>query len=148
MKRYDLTDLNINDGHVQIRLKRRGPESAASIQLASMQAIPAAGMHPGSLPGASPAARSEAAAEAPSGPQTIVIKSPMVGTYYASSAPDVAPFVTVGSVVQPDSTVCIIEAMKVFTDIPAGFAGTVTEIFVKSGQPVEFGQPLFRIKPA
>ena len=90
MKRYDLTDLNINDGHVQIRLKRRGPESAASIHLASMQAIPAAGMHPGSLPGASPAAtfsaRSEAAAEAPSGPQTIVIKSPMVGTYYASSA--------------------------------------------------------------
>ena len=88
MKRYDLTDLNINDGHVQIRLKRRGPESAAPIHMAPMQAVPAAGMHPGSLPGAPPAAtfsaRSEAAAEAPSGPQTIVIKSPMVGTYYAS----------------------------------------------------------------
>ena len=67
MKRYDLTDLNINDGHVQIRLKRRGPESAAPIHMASMQAVPAAGMHPGSLPGAPPAAtfsaRSEAAAE-------------------------------------------------------------------------------------
>ena len=88
MKRYDLTDLNINDGHVQIRLKRRGPESAAPIHMAPMQAVPAAGTHPGSLPGAPPAApfsaRSEAAAEAPSGPQTIVIKSPMVGTYYAS----------------------------------------------------------------
>jgi len=152
MKRYDLTDLNISDGHVQIRLKRRGPESAAPIHMVSMQAMPAAAMHPGSLPVAPPAAafsgRSETAAEPPSGPQTIVIKSPMVGTYYASSAPDAAPFVTVGSVVQPDSTVCIIEAMKVFTDIPAGVSGAIAEILVKNGQAVEFDQPMFRVIPA
>ncbi len=151
MKRYDLTDLSINDGRVQIRLKRRGPESAAPIHMVPMQAIPAAGMHPGSLPGAPPAAlaaRSETAAEGPSGPQTIVIRSPMVGTYYASSAPDAAPFVTVGSVVQADSTVCIIEAMKVFTDIPAGVSGAIAEILVKNGQAVEFDQPMFRVIPA
>ena len=72
----------------------------------------------------------------------------MVGTYYASSAPDAPPFVTVGAVVRPDSTVCVIEAMKVFTDIPAGVAGTITEVLVKNGQSVEFGQPLFRVNPA
>ena len=147
MKRYDLTDMNINDGHVQIRLKRRGPETVALTQ-----AISAAGMHPGSMPAvppsAAPSARSETAAEPPSGPQTIVIKSPMVGSYYASSAPDAAPFVTVGSVVQPDTTVCIIEAMKVFTDIPAGVSGAIAEILVKNGQAVEFDQPMFRVIPA
>ena len=59
-----------------------------------------------------------------------------------------ASFVNVGSAVRPDSTVCVIEAMKVFTDIPAGVTGTVTEVLVKNGQPVEFGQPLFRVRPA
>jgi acetyl-CoA carboxylase biotin carboxyl carrier protein len=69
----------------------------------------------------------------------------MVGTFYASSAPDSPPFVTVGSTIQPDTTVCIIEAMKVFTDIPAGLSGTIAEILVKNGQPVEFDQPMFRV---
>jgi acetyl-CoA carboxylase biotin carboxyl carrier protein len=72
----------------------------------------------------------------------------MVGTYYASMSPDVPPFVSVGTKVKPDTTVCIIEAMKVFTDIPAGVSGTITEILVKNGQPVEFGQPLFRVSPS
>ena len=86
--------------------------------------------------------------ESTAAPKTIVIESPMVGTYYASTAPDAPPFVSVGSVVQPDTTLCIIEAMKVFTDIPAGVSGTIAEILVKNGQPVEFGQPLFRVVPA
>ena len=71
----------------------------------------------------------------------------MVGTYYSSSAPDAPTFVSVGSVVHPDSIVCIIEAMKVFTDIPAGVSGTIAAILVKKGQAVEFGQPLFRVIP-
>jgi acetyl-CoA carboxylase biotin carboxyl carrier protein len=72
----------------------------------------------------------------------------MVGTYYASNAPDAPPFVSLGSNVQPDTIVCIIEAMKVFTDIPAGVSGTVVEVLVKNGQAVEYGQPLFRVIPA
>jgi acetyl-CoA carboxylase biotin carboxyl carrier protein len=72
----------------------------------------------------------------------------MVGTYYASSSPEAPAFVSVGSTVRPDSTVCIIEAMKVFTEIPAGVSGAITDILVKSGQSVEFGQPLFRVNPA
>ena len=72
----------------------------------------------------------------------------MVGTYYSSSAPDAPMFVSVGSAVQSNTIVCIIEAMKVFTDIPAGVSGTIAEILVKNGQAVEFGQPLFRVVPA
>ena len=81
-------------------------------------------------------------------PKTIVIESPMVGTYFSSSAPDVPPFVSVGSVVHAETIVCIIEAMKVFTDIPAGVSGTIAAILVKNGQAVEFGQPLFRLIPS
>jgi acetyl-CoA carboxylase biotin carboxyl carrier protein len=146
MKRYDLTDLNISDGPLQIRLRRRGPDPAVPSPL-SPQATPAAGpnspliaaQHP-----TLPPSRSETVAE----PQTLIIKSPMVGTYYSSSAPDSPPFVTVGSVVHSESTICIIEAMKVFTDIPAGVSGTIAEVLVKNGQPVEFDQPLFRVIPA
>src|SRR5262249_29413562 len=72
----------------------------------------------------------------------------MVGTFYTSSAPDAPPFVTTGSVVHPDTIVGIIEAMKVFTEIPAGVSGTIVEILAKNGQPVEFGQALFRVLPS
>ena len=72
----------------------------------------------------------------------------MVGTFYSASSPDSPPFATNGTVVRPDTTVCVIEAMKVFTDIPAGVSGTVTEVLVKNGQSVEYGQPLFRVNPA
>ena len=147
MKRYDLTDLNLSDGHVQIRLKRRGPESAAPLACTA-RAVPRPRRTP-IPPAAHPAgpAPRRPARRGPA-PQTDRHRSPMVGTYYASSAPDAPPFVSVGSVVQPDTTLCIIEAMKVFTDIPAGVSGTIAEILVKNGQAVEFDQPLFRVIPA
>jgi acetyl-CoA carboxylase biotin carboxyl carrier protein len=85
---------------------------------------------------------------APESTRAIYIESPMVGTFYSSSSPDAPSFVSVGATIRADTTVCIIEAMKVFTDIPAGIAGTITEVLVKNGQAVEFGQPIFRIEPA
>jgi acetyl-CoA carboxylase biotin carboxyl carrier protein len=143
MKRYDLTAIDINEGTTKIRLRRRGAELAyaPAPTPAPTLAVPAA---------PPPLARNEsvpapAAAAAPAG---VVIESPMVGTYYASSSPDSPAFVSIGSAVRPDSTVCIIEAMKVFTEIPAGVSGTITEILVKNGQSVEFGQPLFRVNPS
>jgi acetyl-CoA carboxylase biotin carboxyl carrier protein len=148
MKRYDLTALDLSDGTVQIRLRRRGPEARR------------AGVAPSSAASA-PAPASPAQAGAPAEPRlesvptsvsaaptTIVIESPMVGTYFSSSAPDVPPFVSVGSVVHAETIVCIIEAMKVFTDIPAGVSGTIAAILVKNGQAVEYGQPLFRLIPS
>lgn len=101
-------------------------------------AVPA----PVAAPAAAPAPPTEAAPAADAGP---VIKSPTVGTFYASPGPDDPPFVSVGSKVGSDTIVCIVEAMKVFNQIPAEMNGTITEILVKDGEAVEFGQPLFRI---
>jgi acetyl-CoA carboxylase biotin carboxyl carrier protein len=152
MKRYDVTALDIYDGSARIRLKRRGEVQAASPAPVYLPAgvypgptAPAAPPQP-ATPASSPAPPSDAGAAAAAG--TTVIESPMVGTYYSSSSPDVPPFVSVGAAVQADSVVCIIEAMKVFTDIPAGVSGTIAEVLVKNGQAVEFGQPLFRVRPA
>jgi acetyl-CoA carboxylase biotin carboxyl carrier protein len=72
----------------------------------------------------------------------------MVGTFYRSSSPDAEPFVKVGSNIGPDSTVCIIEAMKVMNEIKAETSGQVLQLLVQNGEPVEFGQPLFLIQPA
>jgi len=145
MKRYDMTALDLQDGQVRIRLRRRGPELAAP---------PVAPAHPATGPGLLPPTAGPAPPPAPVEPpapgasKALVIESPMVGTFYTSSAPDAPPFVTTGSVVHPDTIVGIIEAMKVFTEIPAGVSGTIVEILAKNGQPVEFGQALFRVLPS
>ena len=75
-----------------------------------------------------------------------VVKSPMVGTYYASASPEAKPFVQVGSVVKEGETICIIEAMKILNEIEADKSGTITRILVNNGQAVEYGQPLFHIE--
>ena len=74
-----------------------------------------------------------------------IVKSPMVGTFYRSSAPGSAAYVEVGAVVKEGDTLCIIEAMKLLNEIDADKSGTITQILVENGQPVEFGQPLFVI---
>ncbi len=142
MKRYDMTAIDLIEGETRIRLRRRGAEHARA-HAAAPVSPPA---HTPAPSAQAPVSPPPASAPAPSTDQ--VIESPMVGTYYASPAPDAAPFVGVGAVVRPDTTICVIEAMKVFTDIPAGLSGTITEVLVKSGQPVEFGQPLFRVRPS
>lgn len=102
--------------------------------------------------GAPPAASlpSPAAAESPAAPPAVAggieIKSPMVGTFYASPSPENPPFVTVGQEITPDTVVCIIEAMKVMNEIKAEVSGTVVEIAAENGKPVQFGQTLFRLK--
>ncbi|TDL34624.1 acetyl-CoA carboxylase biotin carboxyl carrier protein [Jeotgalibacillus sp. S-D1] len=77
---------------------------------------------------------------------TVEIKSPMVGTFYHASSPELDPYVKVGSKVSEDSTVCIVEAMKLFNEIEAEVSGEIVEILVKDGQLVEYGQPLFLVK--
>jgi len=75
----------------------------------------------------------------------VLVKSPMVGTFYAASDPDSPPFVKVGDHIGPDTTVCIVEAMKVFNQIPAEASGRIIAVLVENGAPVEFGQPLFKV---
>jgi acetyl-CoA carboxylase biotin carboxyl carrier protein len=145
MKRYDLTELDLQNGQARVRLRRRGPEPA-SPPVGPAQPTIGPGVLPPTAGPASPPAPAEPAA--PAAPKTLIIESPMVGTFYTSSAPNAPPFVTTGSVVHPETIVGIIEAMKVFTEIPAGVSGTIVEILAKNGQPVEFGQPLFRVLPS
>jgi len=76
------------------------------------------------------------------------IKSPMVGTFYSAPSPDSDPYVSVGSVIGDDTVVCIIEAMKVMNEIRAECAGKVVEVCVQNAQPVEYGQVLYRVRPA
>ncbi len=142
MRRFDLTAIDLDDNQTKIRLRRRGAEVlAAPMPIAPvMPAPPTMAAH-------TTATHAPSTPPAASTPVGVFIESPMVGTFYSAPSPDAAPFVQAGSVVRQDSTVCVIEAMKVFTDIPAGVAGTIVEVLVKSGQPVEFGQPLFRVEP-
>jgi acetyl-CoA carboxylase biotin carboxyl carrier protein len=80
-------------------------------------------------------------------PQEIEIKAPMVGTFYRAPAPDAPPYIEIGMDINPESVVCIIEAMKVMNEIKAELRGTITQILVENGKPVEFGQPLFKLRP-
>ncbi len=78
----------------------------------------------------------------------VEIASPMVGTFYAAASPEKPPFATVGTKVGPDTVVCLIEAMKVFNEIKAECSGTIERVLVKNGEPVEFGQAIYLVKPA
>jgi acetyl-CoA carboxylase biotin carboxyl carrier protein len=86
-----------------------------------------------------------AAAPVAAEPTGHIVKSPMVGTFYRSSAPGAAPFVELGASIKEGDTICIIEAMKLLNEIDADASGVITQILVENGQPVEFGQPLFVI---
>ena len=110
-------------------------------------AVPAP-VAPAPVPVAAPAAAPAPASAAPEAAPVKLntIDSPIVGTFYRATSPDAEPFVKVGQKVKPDTVVCIVEAMKVMNEIKAGTSGTVQEVLVENGQPIELGQPLFKIK--
>ena len=105
--------------------------------------LPAAAPPPAAAPSEKPAGEAAAA-----GDDTVPIEAPMVGTFYRAPSPDAAPYVNVGDDVSEETIVCILEAMKVMNEIKAGVRGKVVEVLADNAQPVEFGQPLFRVKPA
>lgn len=129
MAEHDLSRLEWSDGRERVVLRRGQPVVAS----APMMAPAAVAMAP------------SAAAE----PVTdeLVIRSPMVGTFYAASDPESPPFVTIGDAVSPDRVVCIIEAMKVFNEINAEVSGRISRVLVKNAEAVEFDQPLFALAP-
>jgi acetyl-CoA carboxylase biotin carboxyl carrier protein len=126
-----LSEIEVEDGERKIRVSRNMTAVAAPMSVAAAPA-----------PVAAPAAPAAASGPAIS---ANAMKSPMVGTAYLTPEPDAAPFVSVGQQVKAGDTVLIIEAMKVMNPIVAATSGTVTEIYVESGQPVEFDQPLLVI---
>jgi acetyl-CoA carboxylase biotin carboxyl carrier protein len=135
MKANDLVEIEIKQGEDKIFLKRSQPQGS----IAPMPIIHSPAITPEHIATAQ-------AALAPIGGLE-VIKSPLVGTFYATQSPDSPPFVEVGSKVEPQMVVCIIEAMKVMNEIKAEISGTIVEVLVKNGQAVEFGQALFKVKP-
>ncbi len=142
MHKFDLTAIDLVNDETKIRLRRRTGE----VVFAAPSPAPPASTPAPPQPSQAPPAASPSSPPA-SAPGT-TIDSPMVGTFYSSPAPDAPPFIEVGATVRAETTVCVIEAMKVFTDIPAGVSGRIVEVLVKNGQPVEFGQPLFRVESA
>lgn len=142
MSTNGLTKLDIQDPKGErVTLERSAPVAAA-VAPAVQQVVAA----PTAAPAAAPPA-TQAASKPDADAGLVPIPSPMVGTFYSAASPDAKPFVSVGDKVGPETVVCIIEAMKVFNEIKAETAGTVQKILVANGQAVEFGQPLFLVKP-
>jgi acetyl-CoA carboxylase biotin carboxyl carrier protein len=139
MKEHNLVEVQIKEGENEISVKK-GQASGPQVT-----AVPA-GM-PTVLPGAAMPSAPQAPAVAPQQEKLIEIKSPLVGTFYAQPSPDSEPYVEVGSHVDAQTVVCIIEAMKVMNEIKAEAAGTIAEVVAVSGEAVEYGQVLFRIRP-
>jgi acetyl-CoA carboxylase biotin carboxyl carrier protein len=142
MKKNDLMEVEIKHGDDKILLKRSGP--AQPVPAVPVISHLNAAAHPAAPQAAAPG-QLVPPSEADEG--LVDITSPMVGTFYAQPSPDAEPFVEIGSSVDPQSVVCIIEAMKVMNEIKAENPGTIERIMVKNGQAVEFGQVLFKIRP-
>lgn len=140
MNEHDLAEVDLRQGEQRIRL-RRGADPVLMPAYAppapAAPAAPSAAGAPAAVVAPTPAAAEDA--------NLLTIRSPMVGTFYTSASPDSAPFIKVGDQVGPDTTVCIVEAMKVFNEIPAECSGKVTAVLASSGDSVEYGQPLFRV---
>lgn len=147
MAANDLNTVDVRNGDRRVILKRGAVTGPVQVVQAPM--MPAAqSVHPGAVAG------SAVPSATPSGPASedesafLRIKSPMVGTFYASPKPGEKPFVSVGSEVSEDTDVCIVEAMKTFNNIKAECRGTIARVLAQDGQPVEFGTTLFLVKPS
>ena len=133
MEEHELSEVDLQQGDEKIKLCR----GAAAPQYAAL---------PAAAPAPAPAAASPPPA-APESERTITINAPMVGTFYSRPNPDAEAFVKVGDIVSEETVVCIVEAMKVFNEIPAECRGKVVEILIEDQQPVDFGKPMIRIEP-
>lgn len=147
MEKHGLSEVHLRRGDEQWRLRRGAKEVLHAVPQQPTFYAPPPPVHAPAAPVSNPAPAAAApaapAADAGGGP---TIKSPTIGTFYAAPSPTDPPFVTVGSVVTPETVVCTIEQMKVFNQIQAGVSGTITAILVQSGDAVEFDTPLFRYK--
>lgn len=136
MERMDLFEVEVEQEGKRVHIVRGAPRAAAPAPVFAAAAPSGAAPSPAAPAAAAPVSRG------------IEITSPMVGTFYRSPGPDAAPFVDVGDRIAKNTVVCIVEAMKVMNEIKAEAEGEILEILVQNGEPVEFGQPLFLVRPA
>ncbi len=141
MKKNSITEFELERQDSKIRLKR-GNGGAPVVQYDELATV-------GPVPVLPPVAVPPAPVGIPPVPATneIEVKSPMIGTFYRAPSPEAASYVEVGTDINPDSVVCIIEAMKVMNEIKAEVKGVITQVLVENAKPVEFGQPLFKVRP-
>ncbi|MBC3933026.1 MAG: acetyl-CoA carboxylase biotin carboxyl carrier protein [Undibacterium curvum] len=135
----DIAELEVTEGEGKVRIVKSSAMPQNQVVMMQPQAQQAAPL------AAAPVASAAPVAAAPAVPEGLIVKSPMVGTFYRSSAPGAAPFADIGKSVAKGDTLCIIEAMKLLNEIESDYEGTIKQILVENGQPVEFGQPLFVI---
>lgn len=140
MEEHDLSEVDLQQGDEKIKLGR-GQSAAAPVYAAP----PAPAASSGGSPNVSAGSGSADSSSADSG--TITINAPMIGTFYSKANPESPAFVKVGDHVGPDTVVCIVEAMKVFNEIPAECSGKIVEVLVSDQQAVDFGKPMFRVQP-
>ena len=148
-----IAELEVERGDTRVRIRRAGVAGQEIVATTAGVLAPAAaavgagaGVGPSSGDAAAPAGPFETPREKPSDPNLVLVKSPIVGTFYESSAPDAPPFVSVGERIQPGKVLCIIESMKLMNEIEAEMAGIVESRLVMNGQPVEYGEALFAIR--
>jgi acetyl-CoA carboxylase biotin carboxyl carrier protein len=140
-------EIEQKDFKITIKTPGKGKQEFVQVAAAPVMAAPA----PVAMPAAAPAPAAAAAASVPAAPvasNLIEIKSPMIGTFYRSSAPDKPAFIEVGSEIKVGDKVCIVEAMKLFNEIESEVSGRIVKILVNDMSPIEFDQPLFLVEPA
>ena len=143
MTEHNLEEFEYSRGDLKIRLKKPSANAVFSRQMAAPEIIIAGAAQTQTAPAAPAAAQ-----EARSTEDLHLVKSPIVGTYYESPSPGSEAFVKVGGYVETGQTLCIVEAMKLMNEIESDMSGEVLRIFAENGQPVEYGQPLFGIRPS
>lgn len=146
MSEHNLEEFEYSRGDLKIRLRKPSPDFRPSYSrpVDSGEIIVPAAVAPQSAP----ATGGDAGADSRGGEDLHLVKSPIVGTYYSSPSPGAEEFVKIGVHVDTGQTLCIVEAMKLMNEIESEVSGEVLRIFVENGQPVEYGQPLFGIRPS
>lgn len=142
MEKHEVQEIELRQGQVRIRIRRGGPATGIPGGMVPLGGGAGGAVGPSAAEGPPPQKEAK-----PAEPEYIYIKSPMVGTFYAAPTPDADPYVQPGDIVGPETIVCIIEAMKVFNEIPAEVSGRIVAVLVENGAPVEYGQPLFQVAP-
>ena len=144
MKKNSITEFELERQDSKIKLKRGLNGGGSTAQ--GEDAFPAIPML--AQPAVAAPAPATAAAPLPVATGEVDIKSPMIGTFYRAPSPEAGNYIEVGSAVTPETVVCIIEAMKVMNEIKAEVKGVVTQVLVENAKPVEFGQPMFKVRPS
>ena len=145
----ELTELDLRDQEQQVSIRRPSSSEHASVSgVPGVASVPvAAPVAPAPAPAQAQATTQVATTPSPEEEGLLVIESPMVGTFYSTPSPEKPAFVSVGDKVEPDTVICLIEAMKIFNEIKSELTGSVAKILVNNGDSVEFGQPIMLIRP-